>query len=355
MYAKRALIFGVTGIAGGNLAAHLNSLNDWEIHGVARQPVRGASYLTCHNVDLHDRAKAAKELSEIDPTHIFYCAWALGKDEADSIRINGEMMRAALAPFRKSSRLRHVALVTGGKHYVGPFGEFDPASAQTPFREDLPRLDKPNFYYEQEDVLFEHCEQNGCGWSVHRADTIVGYTLGNLMNMGVTLATFASICKATGRPFAFPGTEFSYNGLYGFTDARILAKQMHWAATEPDARNEAFNCVNGEVIRWRNMWATIARYFELEVPAQPVQTCSLEDFLKGCSGTWDELTEKHGLQRNPLDKLASGWHSDLDLSRPLELLMSMTKSRRLGFNEFQDSERSFIDLFDRLRAERIIP
>jgi hypothetical protein len=33
----------------------------------------------------------------------------------------------------------------------------------------------------------------------------------------------------------------------------------------------------------------------------------------------------------------------------------MAKSRRFGFLDYQDSERSFLDLFDRLRAERILP
>ena len=33
----------------------------------------------------------------------------------------------------------------------------------------------------------------------------------------------------------------------------------------------------------------------------------------------------------------------------------MTKSREYGFNELQVTGRSFFDLFDRLRAEKIIP
>ena len=47
--------------------------------------------------------------------------------------------------------------------------------------------------------------------------------------------------------------------------------------------------------------------------------------------------------------------SDADPSRPLETFTSMSKARRFGFLDYQDSERSFLDLFDRLRAERIIP
>jgi hypothetical protein len=33
----------------------------------------------------------------------------------------------------------------------------------------------------------------------------------------------------------------------------------------------------------------------------------------------------------------------------------MAKARALGFSATQDTEASFIDTFDRLRAERIIP
>ena len=55
------------------------------------------------------------------------------------------------------------------------------------------------------------------------------------------------------------------------------------------------------------------------------------------------------------DRIASWWHSDADLTRPLETFTSMTKARRFGFLDYQDSERSFLDLFDRLRRERVIP
>jgi hypothetical protein len=33
----------------------------------------------------------------------------------------------------------------------------------------------------------------------------------------------------------------------------------------------------------------------------------------------------------------------------------MTKSRLLGFTDYQPTDRSFLDLFERLRNERIIP
>jgi hypothetical protein len=56
-----------------------------------------------------------------------------------------------------------------------------------------------------------------------------------------------------------------------------------------------------------------------------------------------------------LIQLASPWHTDLDLGRPIEVMTDMSKSRRLGFNVFQATEDSFFDLFAQLRAERLIP
>ena len=76
----------------------------------------------------------------------------------------------------------------------------------TPFHEDEPRLPYPNFYYAQEDELWAAAERNGFTWSVHRAHTVIGYAVGNAMNMGQTLAVQAAVCRETGRPFVFPGS-----------------------------------------------------------------------------------------------------------------------------------------------------
>ena len=68
-----------------------------------------------------------------------------------------------------------------------------------------------------------------------------------------------------------------------------------------------------------------------------------------------DLVAKHGLQDIPVDKLASWWHSDADLGRTLECFTDMTNSRTLGFDAYQSTRSSFTDVFDELRARRIIP
>ena len=84
------------------------------------------------------------------------------------------------------------------------------------------------------------------------------------MNMGVTLAVYASICRETNQPFVFPGSEFQWNALTDVTDARLLASHLEWAAITPAAHNVAFNVVNGDVFRWRWLWPQLAAWFGVE-------------------------------------------------------------------------------------------
>ena len=355
MFEKRAWIVGVTGIAGLNLAEHLLSLGDWEVMGISRRPLRGLSGVRAVTADVLDQAATAAALRDMAPTHVFFCTWTRGTSEDENIRLNGQMLKNILAPLAGYGSLRHVALVTGTKHYLGPFDQYARNKPLTPFREDAPRLPIPNFYYTLEDIVMEAAAQSGFGWSVHRSHTIIGYAVGNLMNIGATLGTFASICKATGQPFVFPGHPTQYEGVTDITDARLLGRHLAWASTCPDARNEAFNVVNGDVFRWNRLWQVIAGYFGLEAAVYPGKPVPLDGQMKACGPVWERLVLEHGLQNRRLDEIASPWHTDLDLGRSMECLNSMTKSRRLGFRDYQDSEQSFIDVFDRLRRERIIP
>jgi nucleoside-diphosphate-sugar epimerase len=265
------------------------------------------------------------------------------------------MLENVLAGLQGKRSLRHVAVVTGTKHYLGPFDQYARNRPVTPFREEFPRLPIPNFYYTLEDIVMEAAGRAGFGWSVHRSHTIIGYAVGNLMNIGATLASFASICRKTGQPFIFPGHPAQYHGITDITDARLLARHLLWASTEPNARNEAFNVVNGDVFRWNRMWAVIASYFGLEPASYPEKQIPLAEQMKDLGSVWEELVAEQGLQPHRLSVIASPWHTDLDLGRPMECINSMAKSRRYGFLDYQDSEESFIAVFDRLRRERIIP
>src|SRR6266404_2186357 len=352
--ARRALIAGVTGLIGSNLAEHLISKN-WEVYGIARKPNSGVRGFRPIAADLLDPEALRIALADLRPTHVFFTTWVRRETEEANVAANGALVRNVLAALQRSKTLEHVALVTGLKHYLGPFEMYAKVKLDTPLREEMPRLPYPNFFYAQEDALFEDAKRQGFSWSVHRSHTVIGYAIGNAMNMGVTLAVYAAVCRETGRPFVFPGSPVEWDGLTDVTDARILAKHMEWAATSKTGRNEAFNITNGDIFRWRWLWPKLAADFGIAAGPYPGQATPLARQMAEMGPIWRDIAGKHGLAEADLNKLQSAWHTDLDLGREIEVVTDMTKSRLAGFHEYQPTVDSFLDLFARLRRERIIP
>jgi nucleoside-diphosphate-sugar epimerase len=350
-----ALVAGATGIVGLNLATLLPNQRDWKVYGLARNPSAGEGVQGIA-ADLLDPQALGIALKGLAPTHVFLTSWLRQPTEAENIKVNSAMVRNLLEALSGVGSVKHVALVTGLKHYLGPFENYGKGKLPpTPFREEQARLPVENFYYAQEDEVFAAAQRDGFTWSVHRPHTIIGYALGNAMNMGVTLATYASICRETGRPFLFPGSAVQWNSLTDMTDARLLARHLQWASTTPAAANQAFNVVNGDVFRWSWMWGQIAQWFGMEPAEFPGEGTPLESQLADAGPIWAEIAHKHKLVQPDLGVLASAWHTDADLGRPIEVLTDMSKSRKLGFLDYQATSDSFFELFSRLREERLIP
>lgn len=351
---KTALVVGASGIV-GSATADLLLAEGWSVHGLARRP-QAQPGVAAVAADLNDRDATAAALAGVHPDAVFITTWARQDSEAENIRVNGAMVRNLLDALPPAQGPRHVALVTGLKHYLGPFEAYGKgALPQTPFREEQGRLDVPNFYYAQEDAVFAAAERDGFSWSVHRPHTVIGKAVGNAMNMGTTLAVFATLCRETGRPFRFPGSPAQWEGLTDMTDARLLASHLLWAATTPAARNEAFNVVNGDVFRWKWMWSRIAQWFGIEPAPFDGTVLPLEAQMADDADLWRTIAAREGLVEPDLARLASPWHTDADLGRPIEVVTDMGKSRRLGFTGYQPSDDAFFDLFERLRADRLIP
>lgn len=349
---KTALVAGVTGI-GGSATAALLVEQGWTVFGLARS---GTEQAGVHPVsaDLLDAEATAAALADINPDAVYITTWLRQETEAENIRVNAAMVRNLLAGLPKGPR--HVALVTGLKHYLGPFEAYGKGSLpQTPFREEQGRLDIENFYYAQEDELFAAAERDGFTWSVHRPHTVIGKAVGNAMNMGTTLAVYATLCRETGRPFSFPGSAAQWRSLTDMTDAGQLAQQLLWATETPAAHNQAFNIVNGDIFRWSWMWGRIAEWFGLEAAPLDGTERPLAGQMANDGDVWRQIATREQLVEPDLTRLASPWHTDADLGRPIEVVTDMSKSRRLGFTAYRPTDDAFFALFEQLRAERIIP
>ncbi|WP_231465654.1 MULTISPECIES: SDR family oxidoreductase [unclassified Pedobacter] len=353
---KIALVVGASGIAGSNLAEQLIA-DGWKTYGLARRPNLEIEHLNPIAADLLNIDSLKLGLADIKPSHVYITTWMRNDTEAENIRVNSMMVRNLLNVLSVQKSVEHVALVTGLKHYLGPFEAYAKEGflPETPLREEHPRLNIENFYYAQEDEVYAAAERDGFTWSIHRPHTVIGKAVGNAMNLGTTLAVYATICKETGRKFKWPGSAAQWNGLSDVTDAKVLAKQLIWASTTKEAKNEAFNVVNGDVFRWSRLWFRIADYFKIDAIGFEGNIEPLEIAMKNDADIWKNISQKFGLKEDDINRLASAWHTDLDLGRPIEVMTDMSKSREKGFLVYHNTEKAFYNLFDTLKKDKLIP
>jgi len=351
---RRALVVGSTGIVGQAVAGLLIE-QGWTTFGLSRS---GGGPKGCAPViaDLSDPQALTAALGDVRPDLVAITAWTRCETEAENIAVNGGAVRNLLAALEPAGPVSHVALMTGLKHYLGPFEAYAVGKMpDTPFHEYEDRLPSPNFYYAQEDELFASAERNGFTWSVHRAHTVFGFATGNAMNMVATICAYAAICKELDLPFVFPGSETQWNGVTDVTDAELLAEQILWCATDQRGKNEPFNIANGDVFRWRWLWPQVAEYFGLEWEGFDTKPRTLVEAMADMDGNWREMASKYSLVEPELARVASWWHTDGDLGRNIEVLTDMNKSRNAGFTAHRDTRAAFFRYADRYRAERIIP
>ncbi|KAH0977872.1 hypothetical protein GBA52_027591 [Prunus armeniaca] len=317
-------------------------------------------YIQC---DLSDPHQTHSELSQLtDVTHIFYVTWASKPTEAENCEANGNMFRNLLdAVIPNAPNLQHICLQTGRKHYIGPFemwGKFEPP--EPPFHEDLPRLNVPNFYFTLEDILFEEVKKKeGLTWSVHRPSVIFGFSPYSLMNIVGSLCVYAAICKHVGKKLRFSGSRGAWNGYWDASDADLIAEHEIWAVVDPYAKNEAFNCSNGDVYKWKHLWRVLAEQFDMEFEDfddddEGESRPSMEEMMKDKGPVWDEIVRENGLVPTKLEEIGNWWFVDVIFGVESSV-DSMNKSKDHGFVGFRNSRTSFVTWIDKMKSYRLVP
>ncbi|XP_020551511.1 3-oxo-Delta(4,5)-steroid 5-beta-reductase-like isoform X1 [Sesamum indicum] len=362
-----ALIIGVTGLVGNSLAEIL-PLSDtpggpWKVYGVARRPRPSWSddypinYIQCDVLNRDDTQAKLSTLTDI--THVFYATWTNRPTEAENCEANGRMLQNVLdAVIPNCPNLKHICMQTGRKHYVGPFEAFGKLETQleTPYTEDMPRLNYINFYYTLEDILCKEVEKKeGLTWSVHRPGTIFGFSPHSMMNLVGTLCAYAAICKHEGKVLRFPGCKEAWDGYSDCSDADLIAEHQIWAAVDPHAKNEAFNVNNGDVYKWKHLWKVLAEQFGVECGEhEEGQTITFEGLMKDKGGVWDEMVRENGLTPTKLEDVGLWWFADVILGNKC-FLDTMNKSKEHGFLGFRNSKKSFISWIEKVKANKIVP
>ncbi len=344
-----ALIVGANGVISTNLIEHLSSLGNWDIIGLSRRGGTDHDHVHYVAVDLLDLTDTVNKLSDLTTvTHIFYAAYQDKDSWAALVEPNLRMLVnviTAIEPVAKS--LQHVSLMQGYKVYGAHLGPF-----KTPAKESDAGHMPPEFNTSQLQYLQQQQIGKQWTWSAIRPSVVGGTTPGNPMNLALLIAVYATISKKLNIPLRFPGKIGAYDTLLEMTDATLLAKATVWAATEPQAANQAFNINNGDLFRWKDLWPKIAKYFNMEVDT-PLPL-NLQMMMSDKENIWEDIHKQQGLNYNYQE--VSAWaFGDFVFSWNYDFFADGSKARRFGFHEYMDTEQMFFRLFDEMRNKQIIP
>lgn len=351
MTARHALIVGASGLVGGNFMRHLAQAGGWRITALSRRappPLAGVAHLP---VDLLDRAQCERAAAQLaDTTHVFFCARAVGQNYDIRLDPNREIVENLLDALLPVARgLEHVQIMHGMKWYGSNLGPY-----KQPAEESDPRLPGPNFYYEQLDAITRRRAPGAAWtWSTLRPHFVCGVTVGSPSNPLSTLGTYAAILKESGSPLDFPGPQGSFDARMNITDVRLLARAMLWAATDARCADQAYNVVNGDTFRWRDVWPMLAAHFGM-APGT-VKPVRLREAMADQEPVWQRVVERHGLERTRMGEIADWAFADVMFDGAWDQTASTAKARRDGFAETVDTPKMFLEILGAYRSLRLLP
>ncbi|CAL8577933.1 hypothetical protein XPA_003742 [Xanthoria parietina] len=396
-----AIVTGATGILGREIVAALGKDSEtWQtVHALSRSQKESYPPHVKHDfIDLTGDAKAmAKQLHGIEAEYVFFAAYLQKDSEQANWDVNGAMLKNfldALEMTGATQKLKRVILTTGAKQYgvhLGPPKQ--PMEESDPWIEGPGR--PPNFYYNQQRILADKAKHASWDWVVTYPNDVIGVAKGNFMNLGTSIGIYAAVSKELGGELVFPGSEAFYTSFDCFTYSRLHAQFNLWAAMEPRCSNQAFNVVNGDTESWQNMWPKMAKKFGCKVPANqfdlpldkdagsvmdlapdpPMAETAAERGLQGkvapgkveqridlikwsqrsdVKKAWQQLAAREGLEKDGLEKATWGFLGFV-LGRNYDIVLSMSKARRLGWNGYIDTWDSLSGCFDELAMEKMLP
>jgi hypothetical protein len=143
-------------------------------------------------------------------------------------------------------------------------------------------------------------------------------------------------------------------------DADLLARAIHWAGFETNARNETFNVTNGDVMVWENIWPAIAEANGMR-PGDP-EPFALSGLLETGVAAWDSIRVRHDLLAPSLPDFVglSLEYADYQMRHGIAepgppSFVSTIKINQAGFHDTIDTEVMFRKWFDTFRRQRLLP
>lgn len=227
-------------------------------------------HVACDFLTSPDSIAEALKSASVSADYIFFYSYLQPRPKPGSapwsnaeelVQVNSALLSNFLEALPKVGiKPRRFLLQTGAKNYGVHIGR-----ARVPTVESDPRPQlEPNFYYPQEDALFEYCKSNDVSWNVIRPAWIIGSTNNAQMNALHPLAVYAAVCARQGVPLKFPGDWHNFQGNAHHSTARLTGFLSEWAILEDKCKNHAFNSHDTSPISWDRMWERLVRWYDVE-------------------------------------------------------------------------------------------
>ncbi|KAK3045450.1 hypothetical protein LTS18_013800 [Coniosporium uncinatum] len=278
-----------------------------------------------------------------------------------------------------SVKPKRIMLQTGAKNYGVHLG---PVS--TPQQEDDPRVTlEPNFYYPQEDYLFEYCKKHSIGWNVARPSFILGAVPDAAMNVCYPLAVYCTVQKHLGKPLDFWSDLNCWETQQTQSSAMLNGYLEEWMVLNDHTANQAFNAADDSPFTWGKAWPKMAswygmdytkpdldaKYHEVNFAHDPPPRgfgpagCmrfkfSLTQWAKQpeIQDAWKDIAEKNDLAEKgfrDIDRIFS--FTDAAVAWGQQINFSMDKARSMGWHGHVSSYECIMETFQDFVKLKMIP
>ena len=124
-------------------------------------------------------------------------------------------------------------------------------------------------------------------------------------------------------------------------------------ATTPAAAGHAFNVIDADYFRWRDVWDDVAAFFGVE--AGDVETRTLAERFAAMAPRWAEMARREQLVETDIARVGDGGYGDATLGVWWDDMCSTAKIRAFGFDPVFTSRQSLLDALGEYRRRRVIP
>jgi nucleoside-diphosphate-sugar epimerase len=235
---QTAIITGANGISGYYMYRVLaQDPKRWKkIYCLSRRPPLIPGGLPDHveHIPL-DFLKEPKDIAsvlqehKVTADHVFFFSYiqvdpkpgkGLWSDSDEMARVNALLVENFLGALKIASiKPKRFMLQTGAKNYGVHMGP-----TKLPQEEIDPRVTfEANFYYPQEDLVWEYCKETGVGWNICMPGPILGAVPDAAMNAAFPLAVYCAVCKKLGQKLEFPGDRVSWQSQQDMSSSMMNA------------------------------------------------------------------------------------------------------------------------------------